>query len=882
MYKKIVFVLMLICCTLAVGIGPVQGQEPLPDGYDQPIELDPSLSSTPGFIIGEGSYFEITDSDYLNINLKTNEPIKAMMESAPEMVVICLETAGDTTFVTAEFGGFLPETTYYLYMGEHKSGNPILTDINGFFTIELDLSQPQTFLIQPHPGTKFIPSNSSVGVWNETSRTYTLTQDVTDSLYIEEGNLILDGNGFTITGPSNLNGINLAYKNNVTIKNLNIQGFHYGIYGYRSTFTMKNNSIKDTSSNGVAIYYSNNIVFEDNTIQNSHLRGAYLFGSSGNSIKGNLIKASNYDGFYGISVNDSSVEDNTIESNNKIGGYAGLYISNSINNLIKNNIVNDNDRGIYLRSSSGGNVLDSNLLKSNYSTNIALAYSHNNVIIRNTMLDLIGDWGSGLQASRSYDNSIVCNASVNNPWGIRVDSYSGRNLIEGNSISGSIRAGSLIQGTSNILKRNTLENNNSGLLITQNSELNLIYHNNFLGNRLQASDHSTGTNSYNLNLPVGGNHFSDWTSPDFNRDGIVDNPYTLYLTGQDNLPWVEKFSWAAKAEASPQMGTVDSAFTFDGSTSYDTNHEMNYEWDFGDGNTATGVNVSHTFDNPGVYEVTLTVRDDMCYESTDSIRVVAYVPEGGFVTGGGWIWSRAGTYAPEPNVTGWANFGFVAKYHKGAEVPDGQAELVYHTAGMNFHSTEYDWLVVTGGDTAKFKGRGTINGEGDYKFMIWAGDGDPDTFRIKIWEETNGEELVVYDNSRGYSDYENGQPIGKGSIIVHDPKIKPISAQCVTDWINHHMDTFATYELEVDRDTLGGFVLDIYTWERYDDSLSVKVTSLTTGSQWSFTQPACGTMCSYSLYFYGPYGHSIGEGSGTYQIEIRQAEEGDVMLRCAD
>jgi hypothetical protein len=70
-------------------------------------------------------------------------------------------------------------------------------------------------------------------------------------------------------------------------------------------------------------------------------------------------------------------------------------------------------------------------------------------------------------------------------------------------------------------------------------------------------------------------------------------------------------------------------------------------------------------------------------------------------------------------------------------------------------------LIVTGSDFARYKGAGTINGEGDYKFMLWTGDSEPDTFRIKIWEEDEeGVETVIYDN--GFN-----QPIGGGNIVVH-------------------------------------------------------------------------------------------------------------------
>ena len=65
-------------------------------------------------------------------------------------------------------------------------------------------------------------------------------------------------------------------------------------------------------------------------------------------------------------------------------------------------------------------------------------------------------------------------------------------------------------------------------------------------------------------------------------------------------------------------------------------------------------------------------------------------------------------------------------------------------------------------------GWGTINGAGDYNFMLWAGDFEPDTFRIKIWTETVDElevvtEDVVYDN--GFN-----QEITGGNIIVHTKK----------------------------------------------------------------------------------------------------------------
>ena len=61
----------------------------------------------------------------------------------------------------------------------------------------------------------------------------------------------------------------------------------------------------------------------------------------------------------------------------------------------------------------------------------------------------------------------------------------------------------------------------------------------------------------------------------------------------------------------------------------------------------------------------------------------------------------------------------------------------------------YQWLVIAG-PHAKFKGVGTMNGGGEYGFMLTAtdgqipGGGSVDKFRIKIWDAATGD--VIYDN----------------------------------------------------------------------------------------------------------------------------------------
>jgi membrane associated rhomboid family serine protease len=206
---------------------------------------------------------------------------------------------------------------------------------------------------------------------------------------------------------------------------------------------------------------------------------------------------------------------------------------------------------------------------------------------------------------------------------------------------------------------------------------------------------------------------------------------------------------------------------------------LTVNWDDGNTQTFTGIIdgllvTEHIYQSQGVYTLHIEAEND-CGKSTSEIYeyVVVYDPSAGFVTGGGWIISPAGAYRPDPTLTGKANFGFVSKYVKGKTVPTGHTEFQFHAAGFNFSSTEYEWLLVSGNTKAQFKGTGTVNGMGNYGFLVTVTDGlktGPDQFRIKIWDKENHDE-VVYDNN-------SETIISGGSIVIHYIKTK--SAEIVT------------------------------------------------------------------------------------------------------
>tara|TARA_B100000949_G_C14288169_1_gene455509 strand:- start:4605 stop:7619 length:3015 start_codon:yes stop_codon:yes gene_type:complete len=106
----------------------------------------------------------------------------------------------------------------------------------------------------------------------------------------------------------------------------------------------------------------------------------------------------------------------------------------------------------------------------------------------------------------------------------------------------------------------------------------------------------------------------------------------------------------ARLSASPTSGEAPLDVQFKGSDSSDDDEIETYTWDFKDGSTATSPNPSHTFDNPGTYQVSLTVKDSD--GSTDTKTITIEVSEKASSGGGG----NTGNYPS--NAVFASDFGF--------------------------------------------------------------------------------------------------------------------------------------------------------------------------------------------------------------------------------
>ena len=245
----------------------------------------------------------------------------------------------------------------------------------------------------------------------------------------------------------------------------------------------------------------------------------------------------------------------------------------------------------------------------------------------------------------------------------------------------------------------------------------------------------------------------------------LNSNYTLTYVGA-NLTITDASNAAPVANpGGPYRGAMNTAISFDGTGSYDPDGDaLTYAWSFGDGDTATGATPTHSYSASGIYDICLTVSDGTLTSDPACTLAAVYDPRA-VVIGGLWINSPAGAYKLNESLSGRALFSFALVYPRRASAPTGITTFWFPVGGLAFESTAHEWLVVNPAYTnAQFRGSGLINRAADpngneYKFMVWAGDGSPDTFRIRIWWEADGVENVVYDNGVA-------QAIGRGGSIT--------------------------------------------------------------------------------------------------------------------
>jgi len=204
--------------------------------------------------------------------------------------------------------------------------------------------------------------------------------------------------------------------------------------------------------------------------------------------------------------------------------YSGVRLVHSDECLISDNVIVDNEYGVWL-SYSNDNTLSGNVVGSS---------------------DLYG-----VRLYLSRNNTLVGNCVVDNEYGIYVYGSSEANVVRYNNLSRNTFGLYFGLSDGNLAEGNTVVNSSLYGITLRKSGGNFVFHNNFVGNRLQVDVFDAFVNVWDDGYPSGGNYWNDYGDVDefygadqnmSGSDGLGDTEYGNDVDNQDRYPLMGFFS----------------------------------------------------------------------------------------------------------------------------------------------------------------------------------------------------------------------------------------------------------------------------------------------------------------------------------------------------
>jgi parallel beta-helix repeat protein len=396
----------------------------------------------------------------------------------------------------------------------------IKMEITASITMKMsfDVIDTNIFASGPEPAPIYIRANGTVEGTDKIQRNgdiYTFTDNIYSWIVVERDNIIVDGAGYTLQGAGAFDsrGIELIGRSNVTIRNMRIKAFYYGVYLYSTSYSTVSGNDITNNMNGIFLVSSPSCTVSGNNVTNNDYYGVYLYSSFNNIISENNITANAWFGVVLDSSSSCTVSRNLLTND-------GLDIWGSFGNVVVDNLVNGKPL-VYLENVSGYAVSDAGQV---------VLVNCDSIVVNNLNLS---NADVGVELWQTNNTRITNNNMANNYYGVYICSSS-NNAVSGNNITTSAWFGIVLFSSSNsTVSGNSLANNNYGVYLSSSSS-NRFFHNNFNDNAQQVFSQAS-TNVWDNGF-CEGNYWSDYTSVDSNCDGIGDTPYVIDGNNQDNYP----------------------------------------------------------------------------------------------------------------------------------------------------------------------------------------------------------------------------------------------------------------------------------------------------------------------------------------------------------
>ena len=338
-----------------------------------------------------------------------------------------------------------------------------------------------------------IYDNNNYGIYLSDSTQNTITSNclINDGIYVDADDNVIDNN--------TVNGKPLVYLEGESDTDIDVDAGQVILVNCNN-ITIQNQEISNTDV-GIKLWKTNNCLISGNTITSNNRDGIKLDFSTNNNINGNKINSNKGNGIH-LKYSSS----NTIISNNLSFNNYGIYIDDSTQNIITNNsFIND---GIYVNANK--NVIDNNTVNGK-----PLVYLEDE---SDTDIDV----DAGQVILVNCNNITIQNQEISNT-DVGIKLWKTNNcLISGNTIT---------------------SNNNYGIFLTESSNKNIIYHNNFIYNYENAYDECNNI----WNDSKYGNYWSDYKEkyPNARKKpfkGIWDTPYDIEGgSNNDGCPLIKQW-----------------------------------------------------------------------------------------------------------------------------------------------------------------------------------------------------------------------------------------------------------------------------------------------------------------------------------------------------